>query len=430
MPLRYQYFGYILAIHGLVAWLLFDYFSYNKWYFLFSEFGILLSLLISVYLFRKFNSPLELMRYGVHAIKDEDYNVRFLETGSRDINELIEVFNTFLDKLRAEKVSAQEQGYFLENIIDASPIGMIMLDYDDMVTSYNAAAADILSKENLMVERSLFSSTSDLISFIAQLEIGEKEICNLSPTQRFKCQLNSIIHLGFKRKFIMIEEMSKELLATEKAAYGKVIRMMAHEVNNSMGAVNSILQSVISFGFTEEQGEYKEILEVAKTRNEELANFMKNFADVIRLPPPNKESTNLVDLCRRSILIMGEVARSVDVHLELETKLSEVYVMCDISQLQQVVINAIKNSIESIGDQGSVKIKVSNIKPQLSIVDDGPGIKREVKDQLFTPFFSTKADGQGIGLIISREILVSHNAKFQLYTNETDGLTYFDIELD
>ena len=428
MPLRYRYFIYILSIHGFIAWLLFGFFEENKWYFLLSELGILVSILLGIYFFRKFNQPLQLMKYGVDAIKDEDYNVRFLETGSRDINELIEVFNTFLDKLGQERVSAQEQGYFLESIIKASPIGMIMLDYDDLITSYNEAATTIFGKKTLQIEDVFFQVDHPLIAHIVEMNPGDSVIISISATQRFKCQMNTIIHLGFKRKFIMIEEMSKELLENEKAAYGKVIRMMAHEVNNSMGAVNSILQSVIEFGFNDEDDEYREFLEVAKKRNEELAGFMKNFAEVIRLPIPNKEKVNLSEMAKRAQMIMAPIAHNSNVKLQLINSEQEVIALCDPSQIQQVVINAIKNAVESIGENGEVKISVNMSKPQLVISDNGPGIDDKVKDQLFTPFFSTKPDGQGIGLIISREILLNHGARFSLYTNKKTGWTHFEIE--
>lgn len=427
MALRFLYFTYVIIIHGFIAWLLFQYFNENKWYFLLSELGIILSLILSYYFFVRFNRPLTLMRYGVDAIKDEDYNVRFLRTGSQSINELIDVFNTFLIKLSDERVSAQEQGYFLESIIEASPIGMVMLDYDDLITSFNTAATEIFNRDQLKEEIAFTEIDHPLIQYLSKLEIGESSIIKINPTQRYRCRMNSIIHLGFKRRFIMIEELSKELLENEKAAYGKVIRMMAHEVNNSMGAVNSILQSVIDFAFDEEDNEYLEFLEVAKKRNEDLAAFMKNFARVIRLPPPNKELVNMVELVNRIKLIMTPVAKEAKVNISTIEGEEKVNILCDSSQIQQVIINAIKNAIESIGEAGEITITLQNQQPQLTIADNGPGIETSVKDQLFTPFFSTKPDGQGIGLIISREILISHGAQFSLYTEESSGLTKFEI---
>jgi len=427
MPLRFKYFLYIVALHGLIMWLLYQYFSDNKWLFILSEFGLIMSLIISYIFFKRFNQPLQLMRYGVDAIKDEDYNVRFLKTGSENVNELIDVFNAFLIKLSEERVSAQEQGYFLESIIAASPIAMIMLDYDDRIASFNIKAIEVFGKETLIEESEFFLVSHPLISQLKILQIGESTIVRINPTLRYRCSINSIIHLGFKRKFIMIEELSKELLENEKAAYGKVIRMMAHEVNNSMGAVNSILQSVMDFGFEDQKNEYVEYLRLAKLRNSELGTFMKNFAEVIRLPPPNKQQLDLNDIARRASIIMSQLAKSQDISIQSYLSENPVLIQGDTNQLQQVVINALKNAIESIGQGGMISINVQAAKPQLIIADNGPGISENVKEQLFTPFFSTKPDGQGIGLIISREILVSHGAQFELYTDANIGETKFEI---
>ncbi|MDG2449379.1 MAG: ATP-binding protein [Saprospiraceae bacterium] len=427
MSLRIQYILYILLLHFTIAGLMFYIFQDDRAYFILSELGLLISLMVSFRFYRRFNQPLTLMKYGVDAIKDEDYNVRFLRTGSESINELIDVFNTFLEKLKIERVKTQEQAYLLESIIEASPISMIMLDYDDLITSTNNAAKKIFNKKNVESEMSFFEINHPLIAPLKNMTIGQKKIISTGSTTKYNCQINSIIHLGFKRKFIMIEELTKELLENEKAAYGKVIRMMAHEVNNSMGAINSILQSVIDFAFDEEEDEYKESLIIAKERNDELALFMKNFADVIRLPPPLKERVDLRTLGQRSQMIMTQLAESEKIEISLSLPDVPVYIFCDVSQIQQVLINAIKNSIESIGNKGKITILLNQKAPQITITDNGRGISNEAKMKLFSPFFSTKPTGQGIGLIISRDILLAHKAEFELYTDGLSELTHFEI---
>lgn len=427
MSLKFQYILYVLFLHGVIAALLFYIFQDEKEYFILSELALFLSALISLRFLTRFNKPLTLMKFGVDAIKDEDYNVRFLRTGSESINELIDVFNTFLEKLSLERVKSQEQSYFLESIIEASPIAMIMLDYDDLITSANNAANRIFNRRNLIVGKAFFDLGHPLIEELRSLQLGEKKIISTGTTERYNCQINSIIHLGFRRRFIMIEELTKELLENEKAAYGKVIRMMAHEVNNSMGAVNSILQSVVDFGFNDGQEEFKESLIVAKERNEELAKFMKNFADVIRLPPPNKEKTNLKELIIRAQLIMSSLAKEKSVDIELQLPAADVYIFCDPAQIQQVLINTIKNSIESISEKGKIWIELDESIPKIEIIDNGRGLSEEAKQKIFSPFFSTKPTGQGIGLIITRDILLAHNADFRLYTDPNDLKTRFEI---
>lgn len=428
MSIKYQYLLFILLIHAIIAGLAYYVLADQKWYFLLSEVGILLSLALSYRIYINFIKPIELMQTGVDAIRDEDFNVKFLKTSSGDINGLIDVFNQMLEKLRHERIRTQEQSLFLESIIEASPIAMILLSYDEYVTDMNPAAELILSFTHADYDAPLSTIKSKLISQILKVPIGQSELISLDNVNRYRCQVNSVVHKGFKRKFIMIEELSKELLESEKLAYGKVIRMMAHEVNNSMGAVNSIIESVVEFGLQDEADkELSDSLKIAKRRNDDLAQFVKNFANVVRLPDPLIEEVNLGELLIRVKSIMASQASKLDIAINLVVPTAPLIMRCDQSQIQQILINAVKNSIESIGDTGQITLIASQESPHLSVIDNGPGISHEEQGHLFTPFYSTKPDGQGIGLILIRDILLNHKATFQLYTDKEAAETRLEI---
>lgn len=429
MPIKYQYLLFISLLHIVLVTLVYFVLQNQKWYFILSETLIILSLILSYKIYTSFIKPIELMKTGVTAIKEEDFNVKFLSTQSTEMNELIEVFNTMLDKLGEEKIRTQEQAYFLENLIAASPIGMIILGFDGEITDINAQARVYLKIRQNEQPDHLDQIEHPLIADLLRLEIGESQIISNDGVQKFRCHISEVIHLGFNRKFVMIEELSKELLASEKEAYGKVIRMMAHEVNNSMGAVNSILQSVIDFGY-EGQGdenEYVESLNIAKSRNEELARFMKNFASVIRLPDPSFKECNLVEIVDRASKLMTPLATNSNIEITMVNHLDQLPLHLDESLIQQVLVNIIKNGIESIGQNGQIRITINALAPHLVIADNGPGISESAKEKLFSPFFSTKPTGQGIGLIMIRDILISHNANFTLETNDHSGWTEFSI---
>lgn len=428
MPLKYQYTLFIILLHAVVAGLTYYILRDDKWYFLLSEILMIFSLYLSYRLYHNFIKPIDLMKSGVNAIKEEDFSVKFLNTGSGEINDLIEVFNTMLERLGEEKVRTQEQAYFLESIINASPIGMIILDYDDCIAEINPAARNLLSVKDVILKMKLEELQHPLTVEINKMEVGESAIISTEGFNKYKCQVSYIIHKGFKRRFIMIEEFSKEILENEKAAYGKVIRMMAHEVNNSMGAVNSILQSVIDFGFdeSEEDQEYVESLNIARDRNMALAGFMKNFAEVIRVPEPHLKRVTLQRLIQDCFFIMKPQLDDRNIKIEF-SKDKDVDVMIDSVLMEQVLVNILKNSMESIDENGAITIKINDSLPQLIIIDNGAGILPEDQPNLFTPFFSTKPTGQGIGLMLIREILMKHKADFKLYTDQRTGLTHFEI---
>ena len=427
MSIKYQYLIFIILIHAIIAGLSYYILRDQKWYFLLTEVGIIGSLYLSYRIYNNFIKPIDLMKTGVDAIKDEDFNVQFLKTGSGEINGLIEVFNKMLEKLRQERVTSQEQSYFLESIISASPIGMILLDYDDKLTTINPAARDILSIKSVD-QIDLSKIPSDVVQRVLAIPIGQSDLISIDNVNRYRCQVNSVVHKGFNRKFIMIEELSKELLENEKKAYGKVIRMMAHEVNNSMGAINSILDTVIDFGLDQpEDQDFADSLKAAKNRNNDLALFMKNFAEVVRLPDPIKKDVNINELLMLVRSIMSSQAESHTIEIQLDLPSDPVKLYCDPNQMQQILINAVKNSIESIGESGAVTLRASHKRPQIVVIDNGAGITKEHQDKLFTPFYSSKPTGQGIGLILIRDILLNHGAKFRLYSTEDLSETRFEM---
>ena len=368
------------------------------------------------------------MKSGVNAIKEKDFSVRFVETKSDEINELITVFNEMLQKLQEESVRTEQQAYFLQNIIESSPVGIVILDYDGHLTQANHEARQLLEIERDYIGVELNDVNHSLVPHLQKLPIAESKVIQLDPVQKFRCHAQEIIHQGFKRKFIVIDELSSELLKTEKQAYGKVIRMMAHEVNNSMGAINSILQTVVDFGIDPDNpDEMIESLEIAKERNDNLAKFVKNFAKVIRLPPPQKTSVDLVELADHCMKIMQPLAQEHSIDLHIQNSAATLAIDIDNSQIQQVFINIIKNAIESIGQNGEVIVELKANPPQVSIKDNGPGITNKQAENLFTPFYSSKPAGQGIGLMLIRDILINHNAKFSLKTMQESGWTEFDI---
>ena len=223
----------------------------------------------------------------------------------------------------------------------------------------------------------------------------------------------------------MIEELTAEMMESEKKAYGKVIRMMAHEVNNTLGATDSIIQTTRSYLVNEEFADLNEALRIASERNMRLTRFMRNFADVVRLPAPVLEEIRLDLLVKDVTLFMQSYARQKQVSLEV-TGLALITLPIDSGQMEQVLVNVVKNAIEACEKDNRVELMLTN--SNLIIRNNGKPILQKESEQLFNPFYSSKPDGQGIGLTLSREILLNHRFHFSLKTNE-DGWTEFLILL-
>lgn len=431
MQLRTQYILFIVLIHLVTIVMSFIIFQENKLIFIASEVVILLSLFFSIRLYNSLVQPLRLMLEGIEAIKSRDFNIKFLETGKFEMDRLIHVYNQMIDELRQERRMQAEQHYFLEKLIHSSPTGIIILDFDGNITRMNPKAKQWLGiQREAVAHQALQALEHPLAKRIAQLPVNQAEIIAINGIETYKCQRSHFIDRGFPRHFILIEELTTEILQTEKKAYGKVIRMMAHEVNNSIGPINSILEALLFYQNQLNEADrvdFVNVLEVAMQRNQRLNQFMQNFAAVVRLPLPEKTPSDLCALVQNTATLLQAEAERRGIQLTVQVPPHPVIVALDVQQMEQVLVNIVKNAFEALVQKGRVQFLLDAKAKKLLIRNDGAHIDTEVEGKLFSPFFSTKKDGQGIGLMIIREVLLHHGFIFSLKT-EADGWTVFKIE--
>jgi two-component system nitrogen regulation sensor histidine kinase NtrY len=407
-----------VAIHLVCLVMSYLIFDKHKVVFILAEVLILISMLIAISLYKQLINPLLYLKQGVSAIKDQDFNVKFLATGQKEVDELVDVYNRMIDELRTERTKQQEQHFFLEKLIQTSPTGIVVLDFDGEIKQINPKAKEILT------------IAPELLGQLKSWKVGVAKISRIGGLHTFKIHKSKFIDRGFERTFLMIEEVTSEIFEAEKNVYSKVIRMMAHEVNNTVGPVNSIMHSVLvnpQEVLNEKDQLLKNALQVAIDRNQNLNIFMRNFADLVKLPDANKKQLDLTTLLKSVSELMMFATQEKQISFKLDVPDKPYFIQADGQQLEQAFINIVKNAMEAIEEEGLVFITLDPIKKLLMIADNGKGIAKEDTEQLFSPFFSTKRDGQGIGLTLVREILLNHGLVFSLTTEE--GLTKFTIDL-
>lgn len=429
MRLSTKYILFVVLVHIITLGLTWVIFDNNKLFFIAAEAIVIVSMVIAWRLYIELVKPLKYLAQGVEAIKDRDFNVKFLPTGKHEVDQLVDVYNQMIDELRTERTRQEQQHFFLEKLIHTSPTGIVILDYDNRIEHLNPRALQILSVEEKQVQGILITGLSHpLFKHIAELAIGEATVARPDGMNTYKVQKAHFIDRGFARQFIMIEELTAEILAAEKQTYGKVIRMMAHEVNNTIGPVNSIINSALGNDRVWESHQFnslKDALQVAADRNQNLNLFMRNFADLVKLPSPNKQTIDLHKLLNSVVSLMNTRAADKGIKLEFTPPIAPLLIKADEQLMEQALINIIKNSIEAIKHpEGLISVNVSGRK--LTITDNGHGISNADSVNVFSPFFSTKKDGQGIGLTLVREILMAHGFGFSLETNQGQ-LTIFTI---
>ncbi|KQB98838.1 PAS domain-containing sensor histidine kinase [Pedobacter sp. Hv1] len=420
MKLKTKYIVFIAAIHLLC--LVMSYFIFRQHeigFFMIAEIVIIISIVIAINLYRQLIRPLIYLKQGVNAIKDQDFNVKFLPTGKGEVDELVDVYNKMIDALRNERTTQQEQHFFLEKLIQTSPTGIIILDYDGALKQVNPKAQSILNAHPEVFEQ------------LAAIQTGSSKMLKIDGLRTYKIQKSRFIDMGFERVFIMMEEVTAEIFAAEKQVYSKVIRMMAHEVNNTVGPVNSIINMALlqKNNWEQEQSQLlKTALQVAIDRNQNLNIFMRNFAELVKLPEANKKKVDLVLLIRSVAELMQFSTNDKAIRFEFQLPADPYLIFADVQQMEQALINIVKNAIDAIETTGTIQFTLDLASRKLIISNNGKGIAENDTEQLFSPFFSTKKDGQGIGLTLVREILLNHGYEFSLKT-VAPQCTEFSIQL-
>jgi nitrogen fixation/metabolism regulation signal transduction histidine kinase len=438
MSLRSKIIAYLILIHVVLAVISFVVLWENRLWLLAVEGLFVLSIILGFLLVRAFFVPLDLIRTGAELIGERDFTSQFREVGQPEMDALIRVYNQMIGRLREERLKLQEQHYLLDRILAASPAGIVTLDFDGRVTALNPAAARLLqiSAEEAK-EKDLAGLTPPLGPALAAVPLGGSEVVSLQGGRRIKTSRAEFFDRGFPRSFLLLEELTEELRASEKAAYGKLIRMMSHEINNSVGAVGSLLDSFRGYApdlGEEDRDDFLQGITVAVTRLENLRAFMNGFAEVVRLPPPDRRPTDVKQLVDEILILLRPELDRRRIAVSWESAETIPPVELDRNQIEQVLVNVLKNAMESIGEDGAIVFHLGfegrskgswdRGRPCLSIKDSGPGIPEDVRALLFTPFFSTKRNGRGLGLTLVQEILTAHGFDFSLGTGEGGGAEF------
>ena len=404
MKLKYYFYVLVLGIATLSAIAIYALFDERSWLFYTSECLAAVLLLYLGYFYRKVILPYETLVGGMELVRDLDLTTRLAPSGQHETDVIVRTFNNLLSRLRSEHLRLEEQYSFLSLLIEASPMGVVQCNLSGDITSMNPAASQMMS--------------ADIEKAMQALPMGESTTVRLPGEPKlFRVSHLSFPDRGYQHPFFLIESLTDEVRRAERAAYERVIRMMAHEVNNSVAGIAGSLS------------------DVERERLLALSKFVTRFAEVVKLPRPQLLLCDLseeVDACRP---FLESLCTSAGITADFSLADDAIPVQLDAVLFQQVLINIVKNAVESIADRGG-HISIATAAPSdggekeagmLVISDNGHGISPEVSSQLFTPFFSTKPQGQGIGLLLIRDILTAHGCNFNLLTSPDDPLTRFTI---
>lgn len=382
-----------------------------------------------VLFYRKVVRPMQSISSGMDLLREQDFSSRLRSVGQHEADKVVAIFNKMMEQLKNERLRLREQNQFLDLLIKASPMGVMVLDFDGHVTELNPAAFKIMGVNHIdEVKGKQLSDLKETLQIdLTDIPMHETRTISLHDGTVYKCTLESFIDRGFPRPFYLIESLTDEVRRAEKKAYERVIRMIAHEVNNTTAGITSTLDTVQEELKTLPEAEdMREAMQVCIDRSFSMSEFITNFADVVKIPKAVLSPVNLNKQIESLTRFMEVMCLKRNIKLTFIPDEALPLLQLDASLFEQVMLNIIKNSVESIEQDGEITITTNAQKLSLQIADTGKGISKEIESKLFNPFFSSKPMGQGLGLLFIREVLTQHDCNFSLRTYD-DGLTRFVV---
>ena len=355
---------------------------------------------------------------GVLSLKDRDFSVNVTRTARDEVGELVDNYNGLGDRLRVERQSLYQRELMLDTVIQATPLALVLTNDADAVVYSNSSARRLFA-EGRKLEGDRFSRYLEVApaplreaierggDTLFTLQIGgEPEVYHVSQRSFL---LNAVPH-----RLVLLKQLTREINSQEVATWKKVIRVIAHELNNSLAPISSLAHSgQILADAPPDPEQLARIFTTIEDRARHLAGFIEGYAQFAKLPQPRLAPVSWPVLIERLRVVVS---------FQLVGTLPSRSASFDTMQMEQALINLLKNARESGADPESIELSVNPAAQGFTIEvrDRGPGFSGTALESALVPFYSTKESGTGLGLTLCREIVEAHGGRLRI-ANRTGG---------
>lgn len=367
---------------------------------------------------------------GLRNLQDGDFSISLAECSkqqSSQHHQLIELFNQVTDQLREEKKNLYQRELLLDKVVNASNVITVLINQRDIIIFANRSAGQFFNIGSLMGQswqKMLTQHAPELIQHndknnaIIQLTDTDNPILvKEKPTyieQSWHLSRHQLKLHGTSHQLILLKPLARELHQQELQTWKKVIRVINHELNNTIAPISSMCHSGRVLAERLEEPQLDRVFNTIAGRIKKLSEFIQNYSQLARLSTPRKQSFNIVNSIEQLASLYP---------FELTTPQAEIMLLGDAGQIEQMLINLLKNAKEISPDIPSqISIEMCDGQLDITIRDFGPGMTQDVMQKAFLPYFSTKAEGSGIGLSVCREVMDAHHGQIILNNHPEGGL--------
>lgn len=365
--------------------------------------------------------------YMLDALEDKELNFRFDEkriVGRR--------FNSTLNRLRGifdkERREINEQEKYFGLMLDHVKTGIVVIEEKGQVSYCNNTALALLGIATLGHIRQLRTISESLYEIFQHITDGvEEKTSYYNESGKMTISLTaSSARIGKNQvRIIAFNDISREIAENEQESWSKLIRVLTHEIMNTVTPIASLSETLLKFDNVD--GEVKNGLDTISQSSRGLIKFVETYRNLTRVAMPSKKAFYFKELADRVINLTREQAMASGAACTFTEKSDDVLLYADEGQITQILINLVKNAIQAEAKKIEITAEINNHEHIIiNVINDGRPISKESQDEIFVPFYTTKQDGTGIGLSLSRQIMRLHNGNLNL-TRSDDKATMFTL---
>ncbi len=379
-------------------------------------------------LFRIYNKLVERLMFVFNAVQNDDYSFRFTENPNITRHVLVnQSLNRIKEVMDNAKMQIREREKYFQLIMECANVGIIVVMENGTVAQANSKALRIVGMERLNHIDQLRILSEDLYEAMLRVKPGAQltaRFTNEIGDQNMVLNCSSMSFGGKELRVISVGNIHEELDRKEVESWEKLTRILTHEIMNSLAPVTSISHTLLSQSGDAET--MRQGLETIHATSDRLLRFVDSFRAVTRIPVPQKAPFYLSELVEEALSLIPHEGVAVEVDLEPE----DTMLYADRALMSQVMVNLLKNAAEALSTydgEGEIIIRSTidaEERIQIEITNNGSAIPAEVAENIFTPFFTTKTDGSGIGLAVSRQIIRLHGGSLRLKHNNYGRITF------
>ena len=363
--------------------------------------------------------------YMLDALEDKELNFRFDERrlAGRRFNRTLNRLRNIFDKERHEII---EQEKYFGLMLDHVKTGVVVIEQDGRVNYCNRTALNLLGIATFGHIRQLRTVSESLYNaFLTVTDAAEERASYYNESGKMTISLTaSAATIGkMEVRVVAFNDISSEIAENEQESWSKLIRVLTHEIMNTVTPIASLSETLLTFEGVNE--EVRIGLDTISQSSRGLIKFVDSYRNLTRVAPPVKKAFYFKELAERVINLTREQALMSGVQCSYVEKSEDIILYADEGQITQILINLVKNAIQADAKKVEITAEI-NLSEHIiiNVFNDGSPISKESQDEIFVPFFTTKQEGTGIGLSLSRQIMRLHNGTLALTRSDDKGTVF------